>query len=101
MSTIKFTPVDEVPEASANVNPGGVYVPVFEYLRANPGKPVKLQGRPHTSVAYNINNGKYVGCEPSEFRAYARNTKAGRGDIYVTYIGPKPNEDYHERTVAL
>ena len=40
MSTIKFTPVDEIPQPSANVNPGGVYVPVFEYLRANPGKPV-------------------------------------------------------------
>ena len=101
MPPIKFTPVDEVPKAKRNAYAGGVYVHVFEYLRANPGKTVKLQGRPHTSVACNINNGKYVGCEPSEFRAYARNAKAGRADIYVTYIGPKPNEDYHERTVAL
>ena len=101
MPPIKFTPVDEIPKAKRNVYTGGVYVPVFEYLRANPGVPVKLEGRPQASVANNINNGKYVGCEPGEFRAYARNTKDGRGDIYVTYVGPKPNEDYHDKTVAL
>ena len=101
MSTIKFTPVDEVPEAKRSNYAGGVYVPVFEYLRANPGAPVKLQGRLHTSVAANINRGLYVGCEPDEFRAFARNAKDGRSDIYVTYVGPKPNEDFHDKTVAL
>jgi hypothetical protein len=57
MSTIKFTPVDEVPKAKTSAGAPGVYLEVFEYLRANPGKAVKLDGRPWSSVAARINNG--------------------------------------------
>ena len=101
MPPIKFTPVDEVPKAKTSAGAPGVYLEVFEYLRANPGKAVKLDGRPWSSVAARINNGMVKGCEPGEFFATTRGGKAGRADIYVTYVGPKPNEDYHERTVAL
>ena len=101
MSTIKFTPVDEVPEAKTSAGAPGAYLEVFEYLRANPGKAVKLEGRPWVSVAARINGGGVKGCKPGEFFATTRGGKAGRADIYVTYVGPKPNEDYHERTVAL
>ncbi len=102
MSTIKFTPVDEIPKAKVSTGPLGKYLEVFEYLRANPGKAVKLEGRPWVSTAARINHGGVKGCEPGEFFATSRDgDSAGRADIYVTYIGPKPNEDYHERTVAL
>lgn len=102
MSTIKFTPVDEIPQPKTRPRAPGAYLDVFEYLRANPGKAVKLEGRRWTSTAARINHGGVKGCKPGEFHAVARDVDAGgRGDIYVTYVGPKPNEDYHERTVAL
>ena len=101
MSTIKFTHVDALPESKVSTGAPGAYLEVFEYLRANPGKAVKLDGRPWVSVAARINGGGVKGCEPGEFAATTRGGKDGRADIYVTYIGPKPNEDYHERTVAL
>jgi hypothetical protein len=101
MSTVNFTPVDSIPEPPRNRNEGGLYVPMFGWLRANPGKIVKLDGTHHTSAANSINKGRYVGCEPGEFRAVARNTVNGRGDIYITYVGPPANQDFHDRTVAL
>ena len=101
MPPIKFTPVDEIPKAKASTGAPGVCLEVFEYLRANPGKAVKLEGRRWSSTAARINGGEVKGCEPGEFKATTRGGKDGRADIYVTYIGPKPNEDYHERTVAL
>lgn len=102
MPPIKFTPVDEIPAARVSTGAPGVYLEVFEYLRANPGKVVKLDGRRWSSIAARINHGRVKGCKPGEFHAVARNVDAGgRGDIYVTYVGPKPNEDYHDKTVAL
>ena len=101
MPGIKFTPVNKIPAPKAATGARGVYLEAFKYLRANPGKAVKLEGRPHTGVAVRINSGQVKGCKPGEFFATCRNTKDGRGDIYVTYVGPQPNEDFHDKTVAL
>ena len=103
MPDIKFTPVDEIPQSKTSAGAGrpGKYVSVFEYLRANPGKTVKLDGRLWPSVATRIKRGEVKGCDPGEFFATCRNVDHGQADIYVTYVGPKPNEDFHERTVSL
>lgn len=101
MSTIKFTPVDEIPTPAGGRGAQPKFSKVFEYLRANPGATVKLDGKHHTTLATKIKRGEVSGCKPGEFFATCRNTEDGRGDIYITYVGPKPNEDFHERTVAL
>lgn len=101
MSTIKFTPVDEVPERVKGSRSIGVYIPIFEYLRANPGKTVKLDDKHYTALPTRIKRGEVRGCEPGEFFATCRNVGHGQADIYVTYVGPKSNEDFHDETVAL
>ncbi len=101
MPDIKFTLVNEIPKPKRFINPGGKYVPLFEHLRANPGAVVKIDKRMPPSLASNINRGSVAGCEPGEFHAVVRNVKDGKADIYVTYVGPKPNEDFHDKTVAL
>ncbi|MBK6857455.1 MAG: hypothetical protein IPG97_13160 [Microthrixaceae bacterium] len=100
MPDIKFTLVNEIPKPKRFINPGGKYVPLFEHLRANPGAVVKID-KHHPTLASRIKRGEMSGCEAGEFFATCRNVKDGKADIYVTYVGPKPNEDFHERTVAL
>ena len=58
MPDIKFTPVNKIPAPKAATGARGVYLEAFKYLRANPGKAVKLEGRPHTGVAARINSGQ-------------------------------------------
>lgn len=99
MSTIKFTPVDEVP--GAGKGGPGKFIPVFEYLRSDPGKTVKLDGKHYANLCTRIKRGEVRGCEPGEFFATSRNVELGQADIYVTYVGPKSNEDFHDKTVAL
>lgn len=101
MPDIKFTPVNEIPKPKRFINPGGKYVPLFEHLRANPGATVKLDGKHNPTLASRIKRGEMSGCEAGEFFATCRNVNNRKADIYITYVGPKPNEDFHERTVAL
>jgi len=98
---IKFTPVDEIPTPARGRGAPPKFTKVFEYLRANPGATVKLDGKHHTTLTTKIKRGEVSGCEAGEFFAVCRNANNGQADIYVTYVGPKPNEDFHERTVAL
>lgn len=78
MPDIKFTPVDEIPGAT-----------------------VKLDGKHHHTLVTRIKRGEMGGCEAGEFFAVCRNASNGRADIHITHVDPKPNEDFHERTVAL
>lgn len=101
MPDIKFTPVNEIPTPPKGRGAPPKFSKVFEYLRANPGATVKLDGKHHPTLVSRIKRGEMSGCEAGEFFATCRNVNNRKADIYITYVGPKPNEDFHERTVAL
>lgn len=101
MPDIKFTPVNEIPTPPKRRGAPPKFSKVFEYLRSDPGKTVKLDGKHYANLCTRIKRGEVSGCEPGEFFATSRNVEHGQADIYVTYVGPKSNEDFHDKTVAL
>jgi hypothetical protein len=65
---------------------GGVWVPVFEALRAKPGEWAKIRtGKNYSSVrnmAQYIRTGNYVGSVAGEFEATTRGC-----DLWARYVG--------------
>lgn len=74
------------PEPKRMISKESKYAPWLRELRNHPDRWVRYPEPTVSSIANSIKKGA-LGAEKGKYQAVVRNTKNGKGDLYVRYIG--------------